>query len=107
MSASKFGALIRERRRAMNKTQEDAAAFCNVSTPYIGLVEAGKRRPAPQVLKALSVYLNLNVAALARLAYPDYARLFDHSKAKTTDQVALRDAIQMLHLQAERYFAAA
>jgi transcriptional regulator with XRE-family HTH domain len=41
----KFGSLLRERRKQVNKTMGDLAEFLRVSVPYISDVERGNRKP--------------------------------------------------------------
>jgi len=45
-----FGRVIRERRRQLNLTQEEVAQRIKTSTPYIGLLEGGKRNPSRKVV---------------------------------------------------------
>ena len=45
-----FGAVIRERRRRLDLTQEEVARRIKTSTPYIGHLESGKRHPSEKVI---------------------------------------------------------
>jgi transcriptional regulator with XRE-family HTH domain len=65
-----FGAVIRERRRQLDLTQEDVARRIKTSTPYIGHLEAGKRHPSEKVIARLGEVLGLQSRELFFLANP-------------------------------------
>jgi transcriptional regulator with XRE-family HTH domain len=65
-----FGAVIRERRRQLDLTQEDVATRIKTSTPYIGHLESGKRHPSEKVIARLSEVLGLQSRELFFLANP-------------------------------------
>jgi len=65
-----FGAIIRERRRQLDLTQEDVARRIKTSTPYIGHLESGKRHPSEKVIARLSEVLGLQSRELYFLANP-------------------------------------
>jgi len=65
-----FGAVIRERRRQLDLTQEDVARRIKTSTPYIGHLESGKRHPSEKVIARLSEVLGLQSRELFFLANP-------------------------------------
>jgi transcriptional regulator with XRE-family HTH domain len=65
-----FGAVIRERRRRLDLTQEDVARRIKTSTPYIGHLESGKRHPSEKVIARLSEVLGLQSRELFLLANP-------------------------------------
>ena len=65
-----FGAVIRERRRQLDLTQEDVARRIKTSTPYIGHLESGKRHPSEKVIARLSEVLGLQSRELYFLANP-------------------------------------
>jgi transcriptional regulator with XRE-family HTH domain len=65
-----FGAVIRERRRRLDLTQEEVARRIRTSTPYIGHLESGKRRPSEKVIARLSEVLGLQSRELFLLANP-------------------------------------
>ena len=65
-----FGAVIRERRRRLDLTQEEVARRIRTSTPYIGHLESGKRHPSEKVIARLSEVLGLQSRALFLLANP-------------------------------------
>src|SRR5215469_15816220 len=65
-----FGAVIRERRRRLDLTQEEVARSIRTSTPYIGHLESGKRHPSEKVIARLSEVLGLQSRELFLLANP-------------------------------------
>ncbi|MGH7913883.1 MAG: helix-turn-helix domain-containing protein [Candidatus Binataceae bacterium] len=65
-----FGAVIRERRRRLDLTQEEVAKRIKTSTPYIGHLESGKRHPSEKVIARLSEVLGLQSRELFFLANP-------------------------------------
>jgi transcriptional regulator with XRE-family HTH domain len=65
-----FGAVIRERRRRLDLTQEEVARRIRTSTPYIGHLESGKRHPSEKVIARLSEVLSLQSRELFLLANP-------------------------------------
>ncbi|HEY2525417.1 MAG TPA: helix-turn-helix transcriptional regulator [Candidatus Binataceae bacterium] len=65
-----FGAVIRERRRRLDFTQEEVARRIRTSTPYIGHLESGKRHPSEKVIARLSDVLGLQSRELFLLANP-------------------------------------
>ncbi|HTQ25160.1 MAG TPA: helix-turn-helix transcriptional regulator [Candidatus Binataceae bacterium] len=65
-----FGAVIRERRRRLDLTQEEVARRIRTSTPYIGHLESGKRHPSEKVIARLSDVLGLQSRELFLLANP-------------------------------------
>jgi transcriptional regulator with XRE-family HTH domain len=65
-----FGAVIRERRRRLDLTQEEVARRIKTSTPYIGHLESGKRHPSEKVIARLSEVLGLQSRELFFLANP-------------------------------------
>ena len=65
-----FGAVIRERRRRLDLTQEEVARRIKTSTPYIGHLESGKRHPSEKVIARLSEVLGLQSRELFLLANP-------------------------------------
>jgi transcriptional regulator with XRE-family HTH domain len=65
-----FGAVIRERRRQLNLTQDEVGRRIKTSTPYIGHLEAGKRHPSEKVVARLSEVLGLESRELFFLANP-------------------------------------
>ena len=65
-----FGAVIRERRRRLDLTQEEVARRIRTSTPYIVHLESGKRHPSEKVIARLSEVLGLQGRELFLLANP-------------------------------------
>ncbi len=75
-----FGRVIRERRRQLNITQEEVARRINKSVPYIGLLEAEKRHPSPQVVVKLAHVLGLDARDLFLLANPKIGSLISEQQ---------------------------
>lgn len=65
-----LGQVIRERRRQLNLTQQGVARRIKTSTPYIGHLEADKRRPSVLVISRLAEVLGLDRRDLFMLANP-------------------------------------
>lgn len=65
-----FGAVIRERRRQLDLTQDEVGKRIKTSTPYIGHLESGKRHPSEEVIARLSEVLGLESRELFLLANP-------------------------------------
>jgi transcriptional regulator with XRE-family HTH domain len=70
-----FGQVIRERRRQLEMTQEEVAQRIKTSTPYVGLLEAGKRHPSGRILSRLAEALGFARRELFFLANPDAIEL--------------------------------
>src|SRR5579859_6669802 len=70
-----LGQVIRERRRQLNLTQQGVARRIKTSTPYIGHLEADKRRPSILVISRLAEVLGLDRRDLFVLANPAVAGL--------------------------------
>jgi transcriptional regulator with XRE-family HTH domain len=65
-----LGQVLRERRRQLNLTQQGVARRVKTSTPYIGHLEADKRRPSILVISRLAEVLGLDRRDLFVLANP-------------------------------------
>ncbi len=76
-----FGAIIRERRRQLDMTQEQVGQRIGTSTPYIGHLESGKRHPSEKVIARLSEVLGLGRRDLFLLANPGARELLSDSQA--------------------------
>lgn len=70
-----FGQVLRDRRRQLDLTQQGVARRIKTSTPYVGHLEAGKRRPSNVVLSRLADVLGLNRRDLFILANPKVVEL--------------------------------
>lgn len=75
MAVGRFGKLIRERRRQLNLTQEQVARRLGVSTPYVGHLEASKRRPSLRTVGRLAGVLGFKESELYLVANPEAAAL--------------------------------
>jgi len=62
-----FGIWLRQRRKALDLTQEQLAAAIDVSLPTIVKIEAGQRRPSRQVAELLARPLLAQLRRLTRL----------------------------------------
>ena len=71
-----FGQLIRDRRRQLELTQEELARRIKTSTPYIGHIESGKRRPSDGILTRMADVLGFDRRELFFLANPNAKALF-------------------------------
>jgi transcriptional regulator with XRE-family HTH domain len=67
---SRFGDLIRSKRREMDLTQVEVAARIGISTPYIGHLESGKRHPSDKMVTKFAEVLGINNRELFFLANP-------------------------------------
>jgi len=76
-----FGAVIRERRRRLDLTQEEVARRIKTSTPYIGHLESGKRHPSEKVIARLSEVLGLQSRELFFLANPRARDLLNNANS--------------------------
>jgi transcriptional regulator with XRE-family HTH domain len=76
-----FGQVLRDRRRQLDLTQQEVARRIKTSTPYVGHLEAGKRRPSNAVLSRLADVLGLNRRDLFILANPKVVELLGPNEA--------------------------
>src|SRR5271157_3424942 len=67
---SKFGRMIRDRRRQLELTQDELARRIRTSTPYIGHIESGKRHPSDEILTRMADVLGFDRRELFFLANP-------------------------------------
>src|SRR5271170_4930390 len=74
---------IRDRRRAMDLTQQELAIRIGVSTAYVGHVESAKRLPSHKVLIAMARILGLNWRELFIVANPEAATLISAPAEKS------------------------
>ncbi len=77
-----FGEAIRERRRQLDLTQEEVARRIKSSIPYIGHLEANKRRPSDGTITRLADVLGLDRSELFFLANPQAKALLQTPKAQ-------------------------
>jgi transcriptional regulator with XRE-family HTH domain len=66
-----FGKIIRKVRRELNWTQDELAQKINVSSPYIGHLEKGKRHPSAKIVERLADTLGLDRRGLFIEANPE------------------------------------
>jgi transcriptional regulator with XRE-family HTH domain len=65
-----FGRAIRTRRLELDLTQEQLARGIEISVPYVGHLEAGKRHPSEKVVLKVAEALGLDRRELFLLANP-------------------------------------
>jgi len=78
---SKFGAALFERRTKLHLTQAFVAEQIGASTPYVGLLESGRRSPSIGCVLKLASALDMSPMYFAELAFPEYHRLFSPGKS--------------------------
>jgi transcriptional regulator with XRE-family HTH domain len=86
---AKGGTLLRERRRALNLSQQDVAAKVRCADTYVSLIEVGDRRPSFGTIETFALVLQLNVDEVCcafGIVPPDVAALVMRDKA-TLDAV--------------------
>lgn len=66
-----LGKILRDRRRALDLTQEELASRIGVSTAYVGHLETARRQPSDQVILKLARLLGLDSGELFLLANLD------------------------------------
>jgi transcriptional regulator with XRE-family HTH domain len=75
-----FGEVVRERRRQLDLTQEEVARRVKTSIPFIGHLEANKRRPSDATVTKLADVLGLDRSELFFLANPEAKALLQQPK---------------------------
>jgi transcriptional regulator with XRE-family HTH domain len=97
---SRFGDLIRSKRREMDLTQVEVAARIGISTPYIGHLESGKRHPSDKIVKRFAEVLGLGNRELFFLANPHAEALISEPVAGTGsswDQFQNDEKLRRIH----------
>src|SRR5579863_1522159 len=96
-----FGQVVRERRRQLDLTQKEVAQRIKTSTPYVGHLESGKRRPSDKTLSRLVEVLGLDRRELFFLANPAAVELLSpqNSTEKTSawDEFRRDEKLRRLH----------
>jgi transcriptional regulator with XRE-family HTH domain len=82
-----FAAVIRNRRRQLDLTQEEVARRIGTSVPYIGHLETGKRHPSEKVVIKLAKVLGLDPRELFLTANPKIGALISQ-RAKAEESSA-------------------
>jgi transcriptional regulator with XRE-family HTH domain len=80
-----LGPVLRERRRQLDLTQQEVARRIKTSTPYVGHLEADKRRPSTKVLSKLADVLCLSRRDLFILANPRVVELLGSNESDRRD----------------------
>jgi transcriptional regulator with XRE-family HTH domain len=85
-----FGLFIRRRRRELSLTQREVAAALKVSAPeFVGMIEAGIRKPNFERLPALAEVLKVSTLEMIQLAFADvYPSLVGYLTSEQTAQTA-------------------
>jgi len=85
-----FGPFIRKRRRELSLTQREVAAARKVSAPeFVGMIEAGLRKPNFERLPALAEVLQVPVLDMIQMAFADvYPSLIGYLTNEQTAQSA-------------------
>src|SRR6202162_763008 len=86
-----FGAVIRDRRRQLDLTQEEVARRIKTSTPYVGHLESGKRHPSDKIVSRLCEVLGLDRRELFFLANPRAQALLTPPREEVVDNSAWED----------------
>lgn len=86
-----FGAVIRDRRRQLDLTQEEVARRIKTSTPYVGHLESGKRHPSDKIVSRLCEVLGLDRRELFFLANPRAQALLTPAREEVVDNSAWED----------------
>src|SRR5258708_31917693 len=79
-----FGEVIRRRRRELDLTQDEVASRIKTSSPYVGLLESGKRHPSDKIVTRLAEALGLDSRELFFLANP-HAQALLSAEPKMSD----------------------
>jgi transcriptional regulator with XRE-family HTH domain len=85
MNKSTFGEIVRKVRRDLNWTQDDLAQKVQVSTPYIGHLESGKRHPSAKIIERLADTLGLDRRELFFEANPRTQSYLDPPPANANE----------------------
>ncbi len=68
MTNKELGIYLKTHREGLDYSTYDINKLCNISPSYISLVENGKRKPSPIILKKLSSIYNLDYIDLLQKA---------------------------------------
>jgi transcriptional regulator with XRE-family HTH domain len=98
---SRFGRLIRDRRRQLELTQDELARRIRTSTPYIGHIESGKRHPSDEILTRIADVLGFDRRELFFLANPNAKAMLtpqpEASEASAWEAFRLNVQLHQLH----------
>ena len=96
-----FGDVIRARRREMDLTQDEVAARIQISTPYIGHLESGKRHPSDKIVAKLADVLGLDNREMFFLANPHAHQLLatepESVEGSTWEQFRKNEKLRQIH----------
>lgn len=95
VSNNELGAYLKAVREALGYSTHDVNRLCDISQSYISLMENGKRKASPIVLKKLSLIYSLEVNDLYKKA--GYEELIENSKINSISLEELyKDKVPLL-----------
>ena len=96
-----FGDVIRARRRELDLTQDEVAARIQISTPYVGHLESGKRHPSDKIVTKLADVLGLDHREMFFLANPHAHALLaaepESVEGSSWEQFRKNDKLRHIH----------
>jgi transcriptional regulator with XRE-family HTH domain len=95
-----FGDVIRAKRRELDLTQDELAARIQISTPYVGHLESGKRHPSDKIVTKLAEVLGLDNRELFFLANPHAEALISEpvgAEGSNWEQFQKNEKLQRIH----------
>jgi transcriptional regulator with XRE-family HTH domain len=92
-----FGEVIRTRRRELDLTQDEVASLIKTSTPYVGLLESGKRHPSDKIVTRLAEVLGLDNRELFFLVNPHAEALLSAEQGSAWEQFRKNEQLRSSH----------
>jgi transcriptional regulator with XRE-family HTH domain len=96
-----FSQVVRERRRQLDLTQQEVAQRIKTSTPYVGHLESGKRRPSDKILRRLAEVLGLDRRELFFLVNPGAIEMLtpknDSAQTSVWEEFRRDEKLRRLH----------
>ncbi len=95
-----FGEAIRARRRELDLTQDEVAVRMEISAPYVGHLESGKRHPSDKIIAKLAAVLGLDNRELFFLANPHAEALIAgpvSDESSSWEQFKSNEKLQRIH----------
>jgi transcriptional regulator with XRE-family HTH domain len=93
--------MIRDRRRQLELTQDELARRIRTSTPYIGHIESGKRRPSDEILTRIADVLGFDRRELFFIANPNAKAMLtpksEASEVSAWDEFRADQQLHQLH----------
>lgn len=100
VKTSGFGDAIRAKRRELNLTQDEVAVRMEISAPYVGHLESGKRHPSDKIIAKVAAALGLDNRELFFLANPHAEALIAgpvSDAGSSWEQFKSDDKLQRIH----------